>query len=116
MNSTEIVMLTRRRAIRRLGAAAAGMAAIARAGTLLGQEALPELSEDNPRATALQYTSDATSPDMFIPVRREGAFCRNCRFFQGEPGQADGLAPCEIFPEFRVKAGGWCNSWAELPA
>lgn len=108
--------LSRRVALRAVGAAGLGVGTIFCGRTTFSQEPLPQLTEDNPRAVALQYTSNAAAPDLLLPARGEGEFCRNCRFFKGEAGQAEGWAGCEIFPEFRVSAAGWCNTWTERPA
>ena len=114
-SAAEIESLNRRALLRSIGAASLGIGAMSSGGSALGQDELPQLSQENPRATALQYTSDATAPDQLLPGRGEGEFCRNCRLFQGEVGQSVGWAGCEIFPEFRVSAQGWCNTWTERP-
>lgn len=88
------------------GAAAAPVAGLfgthpARADTL------PKLDPDSERAAQLDYTHDAASSDN--PARKEGAVCANCTHFKGDEGTA--WAPCNIFPEHRVSADGWCASW-----
>lgn len=69
--------------------------------------AKPKLDPESDRARQLDYTHDAESSDN--PARKEGAHCANCTHFHGD---ADARwASCNIFPEHRVNADGWCTSW-----
>lgn len=67
----------------------------------------PRLDPGSKRAQKLGYSHDATSVDD--PKRKADARCRNCVHFQGDEG--DAWAPCNVFPEHRVSADGWCVSW-----
>jgi len=66
-----------------------------------------KLDPDSERARQLGYTHDATSTDN--GARKDGARCANCTHFKGESGAQ--WAPCNIFPDSRVNADGWCASW-----
>ena len=57
------------------------------------------VSEDDPTAKALQYTSNSTV---------DGQNCANCNLYQGGAAAAGG---CPIFPGKDVAATGWCKSW-----
>ncbi|KLV05213.1 high-potential iron sulfur protein 2 [Photobacterium aquae] len=65
---------------------------------------LPQLSEDDPQAKALQYVHE--SPDA-------EKNCANCALIQGEDGKE--WRPCAIFPGKAVNAKGWCSAWAKKP-
>jgi len=114
-NSHRAPSLRTRRLLCGTGAAALGVGVLLPMGAASGQPRLPRLPENNPRATALQYTADATAPGLLRPARGSGEFCRNCRFFKREVEQTSRWAGCEIFPEFRVSAIGWCNNWSAKP-
>lgn len=72
---------------------------------------MPKLSPDDPTATAMRYTHDASSVD---PASRanpaENQDCSNCALIQGNDG--DEWRPCQIFPGKLVNANGWCSVWA----
>lgn len=75
---------------------------------------LPKIDESDPQAAALGYKHDASAVDTQRFPKRKGEagakqFCHNCNLFQGT--QADGWAPCQIFPGKSVAAEGWCNAW-----
>lgn len=98
----------RRRFIRIVAAGAAAAPIAALLGTRSARAAdLPKLDPDSERARQLNYTHDAGKSDN--PAREEGANCANCTHFRGDTGTA--WAPCNIFPEHRVSAKGWCSSW-----
>lgn len=69
--------------------------------------AKPRLDPESDRARQLDYTHDAASSDN--PAHEEGARCANCTHFHG--GADTQWASCNIFPEHRVNANGWCTSW-----
>lgn len=67
----------------------------------------PRLDPGSARARQVDYTHDAAASDN--PKREQGARCRNCAHFRG--GADDAWAPCNIFPDHRVNAEGWCEAW-----
>lgn len=67
----------------------------------------PRLDPESRRARQLSYTHDASSTDH--SAHEEGARCANCTHFRGKGGAQ--WATCNIFPEHRVNADGWCTSW-----
>lgn len=69
----------------------------------------PKLDPDSERAQKLGYSHDATSIDD--PKRKTDARCRNCAHFRGDEG--DAWASCNVFPDRRVSADGWCASWID---
>ena len=91
------------------------ISAVAAAGCFVqtGREAhaddLPQLSLDDPMATAMKYTHDASTVD---PATRNNPApdqtCANCALVQGEGD----WRPCQIFPAKSVSAKGWCSVWA----
>jgi len=93
------------------------LSAVAAAGVLVqpGREAyaedMPQLSEDDPMASGMKYTHDASTVD---PASRANPAadqtCANCALIQGEDGAA--WRPCQIFPGKVVNADGWCQVWA----
>lgn len=68
---------------------------------------LPKLDPASETASRFDYTHDAASSDN--PARKQGARCANCTHFHGKSGAQ--WASCNIFPEHRVNAEGWCTSW-----
>lgn len=67
----------------------------------------PDLDPASELAKQFSYTHDAEATDN--PARKEDARCANCTHFQGDAGTQ--WASCNIFPEHRVNADGWCTSW-----
>lgn len=98
----------RRRFIHVVGA---GAVVVPIAGLFGGRSAsaaeLPKLDPASERAQQLSYTHDAEKSDN--PAREEGARCANCTHFRGDADAE--WASCNIFPENRVNAQGWCSSW-----
>ena len=94
----------RRRSIRLIAIAAAG---VPFAGALVGAaSAAGTVSEQDPAARALRYRADATK----APERKDAAaFCDNCTYYTGKPGDAEGA--CAALGDRRVAAKGWCTSW-----
>ena len=91
--------------------------AVAAAGVLIqpGREAkaqdLPQLATDDPMASAMKYTHDASTVDAAAranPAAEQN--CANCALVQGADG--DDWRPCQIFPGKAVNANGWCSVWA----
>ena len=93
------------------------LSAVAAAGCFIqpGREAqaqdLPHLATDDPMASAMKYTHDASTVDA---ASRSNAAadqtCANCALVQGADG--DHWRPCQIFPGKAVAAKGWCSVWA----
>jgi hypothetical protein len=93
------------------------LSAVAAAGVLMqpGREAkaqdLPQLATDDPMASAMKYTHDASTVDAAAranPAPEQD--CANCALIQGTDG--DEWRPCQIFPGKAVNANGWCSVWA----
>lgn len=73
-------------------------------------EDLPQLSEDDPTAQALNYVNDATQANRTDKsgVAASEQFCHNCQFIQAAEGA---WRPCALFPGKAVNENGWCTSW-----
>lgn len=101
--------IARRKFIQLSAAAAAGC--FVQAGREVRADDLPQLSPDDPMATAMKYTHDASTVD---PASRNNPAaeqnCANCALVQGNDG--DEWRPCQIFPGKVVAANGWCSVWA----
>lgn len=89
----------KRREFLKLSAATAG-ATLIPLHTIHADEA-ERLDPDNPQAQALDYTHTT-------PV--EGERCDNCIHAHGDL-EADWVG-CNLFPNKKVAAAGWCNVWA----
>ncbi len=65
------------------------------------------------RAWAEEMVHIEESDPLASAFGEEGAkqFCHNCAVYMGDEGAEWG--PCAILPGKLVKAGGWCNAWAE---
>jgi len=100
---------TQRRRFIRL--ALMGAAAVPLAGMPGGRRAqaadLPKLDPASERAQQLSYTHDAGASDN--PARQAGQVCANCTHYRG--GADSQWASCNIFPQHRVNADGWCASY-----
>ena len=101
--------IARRRFIQLSAVAAAGV--LVQPGREAQAEDMPQLSEDDPMASGMKYTHDASTVD---PASRANPAadqtCANCALIQGEDGAA--WRPCQIFPGKLVNASGWCQVWA----
>jgi len=93
------------------------LSAIAAAGCFVqpGREAqaqdLPQLATDDPMASAMKYTHDASTVDAASrPNPAADQTCANCALIQGADGEE--WRPCQIFPGKTVNANGWCSVWA----
>jgi anaerobic selenocysteine-containing dehydrogenase len=65
----------------------------------------PLLSPDDPAATKVKYTEDATKEKS-----AKGNKCSTCGLYEGTYNSTQG--PCQIFPDKLVKAAGWCSAWS----
>ena len=101
--------IARRKFLQLSAVAAAGC--VVRPGSEAMAQDMPKLSEDDPTATAMRYTHDASTVD---PASRANPAaeqtCANCALIQGNDG--DEWRPCQIFPGKVVNAKGWCSVWA----
>jgi len=106
---TPLKYIARRKFIQLSAAAAAGC--IVSPGRTTHASDLPQISEDDPMASSMKYTHDASTVD---PSTRSNAAadqtCANCALIQGNDG--DVWRPCQIFPGKVVNANGWCSVWA----
>jgi hypothetical protein len=99
-----------RRKFMKLSAAAAAGCMIQPGREAIAQD-LPHLTADDPMATAMKYTHDASSVDPSTRANPEpDQICANCALLQGVDG--DEWRPCQIFPGKVVNAKGWCSVWA----
>lgn len=104
--------IARRKFIQLSAVAAAGY--LAPAGREARADDLPHLTNDDPMAMAMKYTSDASTVDSATranPAADQN--CSNCALIQGNDG--DAWRPCQIFPGKAVSAKGWCSVWAPKP-
>ena len=69
---------------------------------------LPQVSESDATAVALQYKHDATQT-----AAPTGRTCSNCLLYRGDADAEWG--PCQLFPGKAVAAAGWCTAWAAQP-
>ena len=93
------------------------LSVVAAAGCFVqpGREAqaqdLPQLTTDDPMASAMKYTDDASTVDAASRANPAAdQTCANCALIQGADG--DEWRPCQIFPGKAVNANGWCSVWA----
>jgi len=95
---------TRRRFVRKLmlGAALAPLALTRFEPARSADQ--PMLSPDDPAAAKVKYTEDATQEK-----NAKGNKCGTCGLYEGTYNSAQG--PCQIFPDKRVVAAGWCTAW-----
>ena len=71
---------------------------------------LPRLTEDDPVAMALKYTSDSSTVDPALRTQPQAEqHCANCAQLQGNEG--DEWRPCAIFVGKLVNVNGWCSVW-----
>jgi hypothetical protein len=101
--------IARRKFIQLSAVAAAGC--LVHAGRDAEAQELPHLGTDDPMASAMKYTHDASTVDAASrsnPAANQT--CANCALVQGNDG--DEWRPCQIFPGKAVNANGWCSVWA----
>jgi hypothetical protein len=97
---------SRRQFVRKL-ALGATLAPLAMARLTTSRAAdLPLLSPDDPAATKVKYTEDASSAKSAT----KGNNCATCSLYEGAYNSTQG--PCQLFPGKHVKAAGWCSAWA----
>jgi len=102
-------MIARRKFIQLSAVAAAGC--LVQAGREAQAQDLPHLSTDDPMASAMKYTHDASTVDAGSRANpAPNQSCANCALVQGNDG--DEWRPCQIFPGKAVNANGWCSVWA----
>ncbi|NBW81525.1 hypothetical protein EBR21_07205 [bacterium] len=84
-----------------------------------GGESLTLVSETDPLATGLNYKHDKANVPANLQQEKTGvAFaqqnCAACMFYK-TAGQLDGseVGSCQVITTGKVKAGGWCSSWAK---
>lgn len=100
--------LTRRSLLARAGIVAGAL--VVASERALPAADLPHLSSDDPVASALGYTEDATKVDpRQSPNYQAGEKCANCMQNSGAPGQAWG--PCKVFAGKLVSESGWCRAY-----
>lgn len=99
-----------RRQFLKLSAVAAAGCVIRPGSDAMAQD-MPKLTEDDPVASSMRYTHDASAVD---PASRANPAaeqnCANCALIQGADGEE--WRPCQIFPGKVVNANGWCAVWA----
>jgi len=96
--------MNRRNFIKMIPAACAGLAI---APALLAAPAT--VSESDPAAAALNYKANAKS--VKSPKYVAGQACKNCNFYQGAAGSANG--PCPLFGGKLVSGNGWCSAYVK---
>jgi len=100
--------IARRKFIQLSAVAAAGC--FVRPGADAQAQDLPQLTEDDPMATALKYTHDASTVDVASRVQPAvEQTCANCAQLTGNDG--DAWRPCNIFVGKVVNSKGWCSVW-----
>jgi len=101
--------IARRQFIQLSAVAAAGC--LVRPGTEARAQDMPNLAEDDPMASAMKYTHDASTVDAASKVNSApDQTCANCALVQGD--EAAQWRPCQIFPGKLVNNKGWCSVWA----
>lgn len=100
--------IARRQFIQLSAGAAAGC--FVRPGADAHAQDLPQITEDDPVAQALQYTHDASTVDAAArPQPAAEQTCANCAQLVGNEG--DEWRPCQIFVGKLVNSNGWCSVW-----
>jgi hypothetical protein len=117
MSNSEATVRNEKRINRRnflkLGISAGG-GALALTAIPIQVVAADEVTEDEALAQAMGYRKDASTVDTEKFPKRAGEagsqqFCHNCALYAGEADSE--MAPCSIFQNRLVHAGGWCNAW-----
>lgn len=87
-----------------------GTSALATTKLAFSQQAV-KIEESDPQAAALGYKDDATKVDKAkFPKYAPGQVCLNCQLYVGTQPPT---APCAIFANKHVAAGGWCSAWVK---
>lgn len=99
-----------------LGRAAQAAGLMTLAGLRVARAEGPgRLDPADPAAKTIGYAEDASRLDPAKePLFKPGSRCSTCNFYQAQDAQGD-TAPCTIFANRRVAAGGWCRAWAPKP-
>ena len=114
----------RREFLKVVGGAALTLPVLGKLGQVAFAQELKDVAADDPMATALGYSSDATKVDTAKFPKRAGAegakqFCKNCMLYvQGGlaiPGKQGEYGKCSVMTNGLVSANGWCNSWVQKP-
>lgn len=72
----------------------------------------PGISDSDPAAVALGYSSDATKADTKkFPQYAAGQSCGSCVLYTGAASGASGA--CAAFGGQAVSAKGWCSAWVK---
>ena len=72
----------------------------------------PKLNPASERAKEFDYTDDAATTNN--AKREANARCATCTHFHGD--EETSWASCNIFPNHKVSADGWCTSWFKKSA
>lgn len=101
---------SRRRVLKTSLVAVAGAAGLGSAvfPSRLRADDLPQVSEDDPTAKALEYVHDASTSETRTD---SNAFCNNCLYYKGS--KSDAWARCDLLPGKLVNGNGWCNVWTK---
>ena len=92
---------------------AAGSTALAASRAMAQPAAM--VSEKDPQAVALGYSSDNTKVDANkYPKHTADQKCGTCQLFAGKPKEASG--PCPLFAGKQVSANGWCSAYVKKAA
>lgn len=98
---------------------AAATPAAESAAPAAGGETLALISETDPTASALNYKHNAADVPANLQQEKSGVpysgqNCTSCTFYK-PLGQLDGaeVGSCQLFANGKVKAAGWCVSWAK---
>lgn len=72
---------------------------------------------DDPAASALKFTRDATTAARVdkMGVAAADQFCDNCQFYTADAAE-EGWGGCALFQNRLVPARGWCNGWVPNPS
>ncbi len=97
-----------------LRGALTALVAVPLAGLMTAADAAA-LDANDPQAKALGFVLDAGKVDPKAnPGFKAGSLCSNCAQYKGVIGAAS--APCTLFANKTVPAGGWCKVWVKKPA
>lgn len=94
-----------RRRVLKLAALGTGALMTARVPSVFAED--DRLDPEAQQAKALNYVHDA-SEAADHPNFKEGSNCANCQLWTGGDAEWGG---CDIFPNKKVAAAGWCTAW-----
>ncbi len=102
---------SRRRFFATTGTALGAAALVSALPRVARADDLPHVALNDPAASALNYTEDASKVDKAkSPTFAAGSACANCNFYHGG---ATGFGPCDLFPGKGVSAKGWCSGYTK---